>query len=47
MLHYTANNHDLVDGDMVYMDAGCDYQGYASDISRAWPVNGRLVAQVE
>ena len=31
----------MLAGDLVYMDAGCVVDGYASDISRAWPVNGR------
>nr|XP_054755054.1 xaa-Pro aminopeptidase 3-like [Lytechinus pictus] len=40
-LHYVKNNQIVEDGDMVLMDAGCEYHGYASDITRTWPVNGR------
>lgn len=42
ILHY-IDNHDLLrDGDIVLIDAGAEYQGYASDISRTFPVNGRF-----
>jgi Xaa-Pro aminopeptidase len=48
ILHYTENNQVLNDGEMVLIDAGAEYQGYASDITRTFPVNGRFnVAQRE
>ena len=40
ILHYTENNQLLNDGDMVLIDAGAEYQGYAADITRTFPVNG-------
>ncbi|MBV5308054.1 Xaa-Pro aminopeptidase [Chromatium okenii] len=42
ILHYTANNAVLSDGDLVLIDAGCELNGYASDITRTFPVNGRF-----
>ena len=42
VLHYTANNQPLHDGDLVLIDAGCEVSGYASDITRTFPVNGRF-----
>lgn len=42
ILHYTSNHSELKDGDLLLIDAGCEYQGYASDISRTFPVNGRF-----
>ncbi|MCG5501030.1 Xaa-Pro aminopeptidase [Ectothiorhodospira lacustris] len=42
ILHYTENNERLRDGDLVLIDAGCEYQGYAADITRTFPVNGRF-----
>ncbi len=42
ILHYTANGDVLNDGDLVLIDAGAEYQGYASDITRTFPVNGRF-----
>ena len=44
VLHYTANNQALRDGDLVLIDAGCEVSGYASDITRTFPVNGRFNA---
>jgi Xaa-Pro aminopeptidase len=41
VLHYRANNAALKDGDLVLIDAGCEYGYYASDITRTFPVNGR------
>ena len=40
ILHYTENEAQLKDGDLVLIDAGCEYQGYAADITRTFPVNG-------
>jgi Xaa-Pro aminopeptidase len=41
ILHYTENDRVLEDGDLVLIDAGAEYQGYAADITRTFPVNGR------
>jgi Xaa-Pro aminopeptidase len=41
ILHYTENSSILKSGDLVLIDAGCEYQYYASDITRTFPVNGR------
>lgn len=41
ILHYTENNQLLNDGDMVLIDAGAEYGGYAADITRTFPVNGK------
>lgn len=42
ILHYVENNQVLKDGDLVLIDAACEYQCYASDITRTFPVNGRF-----
>jgi len=42
VLHYVDNRHRLEDGDLVLVDAGCELAGYASDITRTFPVNGRF-----
>jgi Xaa-Pro aminopeptidase len=42
VLHYRANNTELRDGDLLLIDAGAEYQCYASDITRTFPVNGRF-----
>lgn len=42
ILHYTENTDRLSDGDLVLIDAGAEYDGYASDITRTFPVNGRF-----
>ncbi|HRC72388.1 MAG TPA: Xaa-Pro aminopeptidase [Candidatus Competibacter sp.] len=42
ILHYTENNAPLNDGDIVLVDAGAELDGYASDITRSFPVNGRF-----
>jgi len=44
VLHYRANNAELVDGDLVLIDAGCELQMYASDVTRTFPVNGTFSA---
>jgi len=41
-LHYHANDAQLQDGDLLLIDAGCEYRYYASDITRTFPVNGRF-----
>jgi len=41
ILHYVANNQPLQDGDLLLIDAGAEYDGYASDITRTFPVSGR------
>jgi len=41
ILHYTENSDTLKDGDLLLIDAGCEVEGYASDITRTFPVNGR------
>jgi len=43
-LHYNANNAKLKDGDLLLIDAGCELDGYASDITRTFPVNGKFSA---
>ena len=40
VLHYIDNEDELKDGDMLLIDAGCEVQHYASDITRTYPVNG-------
>jgi Xaa-Pro aminopeptidase len=42
ILHYTDNRAQLKSGDLVLIDAGCEYRNYASDITRTFPVNGRF-----
>ncbi|MBK1716505.1 Xaa-Pro aminopeptidase [Thiocystis violacea] len=42
VLHYTENADTLREGDLVLIDAGCELEGYASDITRTFPVNGRF-----
>ncbi|AWF82963.1 Xaa-Pro aminopeptidase [Microbulbifer sp. A4B17] len=40
VMHYCSNSAQLHDGDLVLVDAGCEYRGYAADITRTYPVNG-------
>jgi Xaa-Pro aminopeptidase len=42
ILHYGDNNDVMNDGDLVLIDAGCEIDGYASDITRTFPVNGKF-----
>jgi Xaa-Pro aminopeptidase len=42
VLHYRDNNREMADGELLLIDAGCEYQGYASDITRTFPVNGKF-----
>ncbi|MDR4518976.1 MAG: Xaa-Pro aminopeptidase [Nitrosomonas sp.] len=42
VLHYIENNAQLKSGDLLLIDAGCELDGYASDITRTFPVNGRF-----
>ena len=44
VLHYVANNAKATAGELVLIDAGAEYRGYAADISRTFPVNGRFTA---
>ena len=41
VLHYVSNDAPLADGELVLIDAGCELDGYAADITRTFPVNGR------
>ncbi len=45
--HYSKNNRQMTDGDIVYMDYGADYEYYTSDITRTWPVSGRFTSEQE
>jgi Xaa-Pro aminopeptidase len=45
VLHYVANNAPIRDGDLVLVDAGAEYRGYASDITRTFPANGRFTPE--
>jgi Xaa-Pro aminopeptidase len=42
VLHYRASDAELRDGDLVLIDAGCELDSYASDITRTFPVNGKF-----
>ena len=44
VMHYRANNRPLCDGDLLLLDAGCEHDYYASDITRTFPVNGKFTA---
>lgn len=47
ILHYSANNRQMKDGEIVYMDYGSDYEYYTSDVTRTWPVSGRFTPEQE
>ncbi len=42
ILHYRKNNRDMQDGELLLIDAGCELDYYASDVTRTFPVNGRF-----
>ena len=42
VMHYTENKDKLRDGDLVLIDAGCELESYASDVTRTFPVNGQF-----
>ncbi len=42
VLHYTANRRRMREGDLLLVDAGCEYDCYASDVTRTYPVSGRF-----
>ncbi len=44
VLHYNLNNAQSRDGDLILIDAGCEFDSYAADITRTYPVNGRFSA---
>jgi Xaa-Pro aminopeptidase len=44
ILHYIENKCALADGDLVLVDAGCEYNHYTADITRTWPANGKFTA---
>jgi len=41
-LHYNANNRVTLDGDLVLVDAAAEFYGYAADITRTYPINGKF-----
>ena len=45
ILHYHENSQELRDGDLLLIDAGCEYELYASDITRTFPVSGRFTPE--
>lgn len=45
VLHYVANDRKMQDGDMILFDLGAEWGGYASDVSRTFPVNGTFTDQ--
>lgn len=44
-LHYSKNDNKLVDGDLVLVDAGVEYEYYCADVSRTFPVSGRFTSE--
>ncbi len=45
ILHYRQNNKKMEDGDLLLIDAGCEYDYYASDVTRTFPVNGNFTKE--
>ncbi|HYN43826.1 MAG TPA: aminopeptidase P N-terminal domain-containing protein, partial [Thermoanaerobaculia bacterium] len=46
-LHYVENDRKIEEGDLVLVDAGCEVEGYASDITRTFPASGRFTPEQE
>ncbi len=44
ILHYVQNDQPLVDGELLLIDAGCELRGYASDVTRTYPIGGHFGA---
>ncbi|MBL6703005.1 MAG: aminopeptidase P N-terminal domain-containing protein [SAR86 cluster bacterium] len=44
VLHYVENSKPLIDGELLLVDAGCEFELYASDITRTYPINGKFSA---
>ena len=44
ILHYVQNSKPLKDGELLLVDAGCEFELYASDITRTFPINGKFTA---
>ena len=42
ILHYTTNQDVCGDDEVILIDAGAEFRGYASDITRSWPISGRF-----
>jgi len=45
ILHYVKNDRVIKNGDLVLIDAGCEYSNYAADVTRTFPANGRFTAE--
>ena len=45
VLHYVENNQILSDSDLLLVDAGCEYEMYAADITRTFPINGKFTKE--
>ena len=45
ILHYVTNRRQMLDGDLILIDAGAEVHSYTADITRTWPVNGRFTPE--
>ncbi|MBN9162736.1 MAG: M24 family metallopeptidase, partial [Myxococcales bacterium] len=45
ILHYRLNNRKMEDGELLLIDAGCEYDYYASDVTRTFPVGGKFTKE--
>ena len=45
ILHYTTNRKELVDGDLLLIDAGAEWEYYTADVTRTWPINGKFTPE--